>query len=104
MTLEEFFRKEDAYVIHCHTEEEAIKLCNKFDEMGKHWAGGQSYRDITYWNDHDGGECYSNRRTHASYYFYRSDPVRWRVVEFNDIDDFKGGLFFPSNFQKRNSN
>lgn len=102
MTLEQFFRQPKC-TIHCHTEEQAIKLCNKFADMGKHWAAGQSYRDITYWDGIGEGECYTNGGTHAGYEYYRSYPS-WTIIDFNDIDDFKSGLFFPSNFQKRNSN
>ena len=91
ISLQEFFDKDKhphAYV-HCTSEAQAIKLTRAFHEMGRHWSGGQKYRDETYWYDYDTEKWYSNHGAYSS-----SDPDDdWdgneaEVFEFDEITDF----------------
>lgn len=42
MLLRDFFKEHNA-AIHCVSEEQAKRVCNAFNELGKTWVTGKSY-------------------------------------------------------------
>ena len=39
------------YVMHCKTEAEAKEFCHYLHSIGRRWASGTSYHEITHWDD-----------------------------------------------------
>lgn len=100
MTLESLFARLGGPVaIHCNTHEKAKKLVKRFDEMGKKWSSGKSYLEDDYYRMYDEEMCYTTTGQYSPEWFYQNN--NYLVVEFDEIDDFKGGLFYPLNFVKR---
>ena len=81
MTLKEFWSYPEKIAIHCKTEEEAIKLLNAFDDFGKTWHYGQSYRQERYYFN---GICYTNTGYQCELDFYLKAGVL--ILEFEEIE------------------
>ena len=60
ITLQQFFESEKILAINCKTEEEADKLCEAFDKMGKKWYDGDSYLKTNPWGFFEEEVCYLN--------------------------------------------
>lgn len=82
ITLKEFFNADEKLGIHCKNEEEAKKLCEAFDKMGKKWNSGNSYLE-TNWSYFLNKTCYLNSRIICETMFckYR----KYKVYEFEDV-------------------
>lgn len=81
MTLKEFWSYPEKIVVHCKTEEEAIKLLNAFDDFGKTWRSGRSYREARHYME---GACYSNTGYHCDFDLYLDEGVL--ILEFEEIE------------------
>ena len=46
-------------VVHCRTEEEAERICKLMHEAGMKWRSGESYINITHYNECKSGMCYN---------------------------------------------
>lgn len=46
-------------VVHCRTEEEAERICKLMHEAGMKWKSGESYINITHYNECQSGICYN---------------------------------------------
>lgn len=55
MRLSELTNKQ---VVHCKTEQEAERICEMMDRMGKVWSDGHSYKFRTNWDRYNGQTCY----------------------------------------------
>lgn len=84
ITLKEFWGKEEPLAIHCKTKEEANKLLNAFDKLGKRWSAGNSYINDTYWEYYGEEACYLNDGTCAKK--SRCESINYKIYEFEDID------------------
>lgn len=94
MTLESLFEcKGYINVIHCKTYEKAKKLLKKFDEMGKKWCNGKSYLEQDNYQWYGEETCYTVEGHYSPDWFYSNGD--YRIIPFEEIDDFKGGLLFP---------
>lgn len=81
ITLKDFFNSEKPLVIHCKTEEEAQKLCEAFDKMGKKWYDGESYLEDNRWGEYKEDICYSNFDMCFSIKYVRDDII----YDFEDV-------------------
>lgn len=104
MTLESLFERRGGRinVIHCDTREKAHRLLKRFDELGKKWCNGKSYLEQDNYNCYGEDTCYTVEGHYSPHWWYQNN--NYPIVEFDEIDDFKGGLFYPLNFVKRGIN
>lgn len=58
--LIEFWKSRRRLAIHCKSEEQAIKLLEEFDKLGKRWCAGNSYINANYWTHYKEEACYLN--------------------------------------------
>lgn len=83
ITLKQFFESKDILAIHCRTEEQAKKLLDAFNKMGKKWASGNSYdKDATNWNFAKENMCYFNTGTWGT----TSDSLVHNLYNFEEVD------------------
>ena len=99
ITLKEFWYNRAPKVIHCNTEEKAIKLLKAFDKMGMHWGVGGHYLDVgSRWGNYEEDTCYSNYGTYGNIQGFKEHPhiymdkdyfifkrVPYTIYEFEDI-------------------
>ena len=86
ITLKKFWKSKENLAIHCKTEDQAIKLCEAFDKMGKKWCDGESYIDNNCWSEYEENTCYDNDKDSGYCFvdFYKND--NYIIYEFEDID------------------
>lgn len=100
ITLKEFWDNKIPKVIHCNTEEKAIKLLKVFDKMGMHWKNDGYYLDVgNRWGKYEENTCYSNYGTYGSVQDIKNYPkvfineddvllskcVPYTIYEFEDV-------------------
>ena len=83
ITLDEFWNSEDKLVIHCDTEEKAIKLLKEFDKLGKRWICGNSYINANYWTCYREEACYSNDGACGKK--NECELMNYKIYEFEDV-------------------
>lgn len=84
MTIKQFFESKNLLVIHCDTEEKAIKLLEAFNKEGYRWCNGESYTKINNWEDYKEKTCYSNNHMYGFMKFYQD--MSFKVLEFENIE------------------
>lgn len=84
MTVKEFFESDKGLVIHCDTEDKAIKLCKEFDRLGYRWHGGNSYFKYNCWDLYKKDTCYSNVWGYGPIYYYQEKCCT--ILEFEEIE------------------
>ena len=84
MTIKEFFESKTNLVIHCDTEEKAMKLLKAFDKAGHRWAAGNSYIEDTAWEVYEEDTCYSNTEGFGDIVAFRE--YGYTVLEFEEIE------------------
>lgn len=83
MTLKEFWDYPEKVVIHCKSKEQAIKLLDAFDKLGKKWWCGHSYKEKSnYIKD----VCYTNKGTYCDYDYFQEDDKGVLILEFEEIE------------------
>lgn len=85
ITLTDFLNSEGNLVIRCKTEEEANKLLNAFDKLGKTWCIGTSYLENNYWDNYKENTCYSNKGMYGRYNYFKNKHY-YIIYKFNDVD------------------
>lgn len=86
ISLKEFWNSKERLAIHCDTEEKAIRLLNKFDEMGKRWYSNNFYTAYTNWGIHRKETCYNNKNAYCYEKYYKEKG--YTIYEFEDVTDF----------------
>ena len=84
ITLKEFFESENNLAIHCKTEEEANKLLEAFDKLGKKWIDRDSYLEINCWDVYEKYTCYNNQYEYCRIDYY--EKKNYKIYEFDDVD------------------
>lgn len=84
ITLTQFWKSKKFLVIQCKTEEEANKLLEAFDKLGKTWCSGTSYLGNNFWNNYTENTCYSNKGMYGRYNFFKNNY--YIIYKFNDVD------------------
>lgn len=84
ITLEEFWNSKELLAIHCKTEEQAIKLLEVFDKLGKKWLCGNSYLESNYWEANKEDNCYNNTNQYEDIRWYKHK--KYKIYEFDDVD------------------
>ena len=84
ITLKEFWNNDRKLVIHCKTEEEANKLLEAFDKLGKKWGTRDSYLEYNCWNKYREDTCYDNANKYSRFDFYKEE--NYIIYEFEDVD------------------
>lgn len=84
ITLEEFWNSKELLAIHCKTEEQAIKLLEVFDKLGKKWRDGSKYLEYIYWEYEEENTCYDNTNGYSPLKWYKEND--YKVYEFDDVD------------------
>jgi hypothetical protein len=92
ITLKEFFESKQELAIHCDTEEKAKKLLSAFDKMGRKWRSGESYAEITNWEDYKEETLYYNDGCYADLDY--GTEHNHDVYEFENVD-----LTLPKEYQ-----
>ena len=82
MLLKDFFKEHNA-AIHCETKEQAERLCNAFNELGKTWMTGAVYVNNTHWDAYKNKTVYLNNGRFDS--VESADKENYKVYEYNDI-------------------
>lgn len=84
ITLQGFFAMNKA-CIHVKNENQAVKLCEAFDKMGKKWCNGEeSYLLTTNYGNHKNETCYTNRGTYANKEWFVHDGG-WVIYDFSEV-------------------
>lgn len=86
MTLKEFFDSTEMMCIHCPEEWMAKEFCSKSHELGKTFLGGESYKEVTYWERRKEEMSYTNGYQYGAVSFNRG--TGYKVLSFYDIEDF----------------
>lgn len=86
ITLKEFWESEEELAIHCDTEEKAIKLCKKFNEMGKIWTSGRTYNERINYENYKEDTAYSNDGGYCSIGWFKEK--NYKIYEFEQVADF----------------
>lgn len=91
MVLEDFFKEHNA-AIHCVSEEQAKRVCNAFNELGKTWVTGKSYVKNTHWQVYGKNTVYLNTGCFDS--IQGAEKENYKIYEYDDIsfDDRKSLL------------
>lgn len=83
ITLKQFFESKDILAIHCSTEEQAKKLLDAFNKMGKKWANGDLYdKGFLNWDFCKQNTCYFNNGTWGS----TSEVFKGNCYKFEEVD------------------
>lgn len=84
ITIKEFWNSKKSLAIHCKTEEQANKLLNAFDKLGKRWHSGASYLKINYWSIRRENTCYDNDNHCGNFKYFKEHD--YKIYEFEDVD------------------
>lgn len=76
MLLKDFFKEHNA-AIHCVSEEQAKRVCNAFNELGKTWVTGKSYVKNTHWQVYGKNTVYLNTGRFDSMLVQRKKIIRF---------------------------
>jgi len=75
-TKEELIEKLNGAVVHCPTEELAVKVLYMAHGLGMEWSSGASYKSENYWNDEKERTCYMiSEGTYCCKKFYERNSV-----------------------------
>lgn len=86
-------------VVHCDTEEKAVKFCKMLHELGKKWTNGLSYNDSCFWHLYKSETCYNaNNGTHSDKKWFIDNY--YNVIPFEQIEakEFPLDLLSPKDF------
>lgn len=84
ITIKEFFASKEKIVIHCNTEEKAVRLIRTFHLLGKKWANGLEYNKVLNYSYYYQLTCYSNDGQYANYSYYLDENIK--IYEFEEVD------------------
>ena len=79
--MKEFWNYPEKIAVHCKTEEEAVKLLDAFDDFGKTWNFGQSYRQARHYEE---DICYTNAGYCCDLDWYLKKGVL--ILEFEEME------------------
>lgn len=82
MLLKDFFKEHKAG-IRCETKEQAERLCNAFNELGKTWWMGKLYLNNTHWEVYGANTVYLNNGCFDSIQGAKKEHCK--VYEYDDI-------------------
>lgn len=78
--------RDNKFVMHCETKEQADCFCEFLHRSGRKWCTGDSYLRYTNWTHKNGGSCYAfNSGTHSTYVFFIRESY-YEILEFEDFE------------------
>lgn len=86
ITLKQFYEDFPKYkaCIHCKTQEQARKLLDAFDSMGKRWQGGESYSEDTFWEEYYENTVYYNSNQFGNINYAKGESGLV-IIEFEEV-------------------